>query len=314
MFEEISKEVGDNLIPGDSSLYRMSSVTGRVCFVSRSDSSMRVFVECPVPDGGFKDAFTSMEIYTNTIVVSDGMHSGIELWCDSDTFDSFITVASDLILFVQHNGDMPDFQRWTDSWKNILGDRKARMLVYDTLAELMVYCLELERGNGALWRGPDKGRHDILCNGYDCEVKSTTDLTGALTVHISSHLQLFAGNNPLYLYVLRMEHSENGDFCLADIVRAATERGASSEELTEKLGRYRLDTTQNMSKRFNIVAPVRRYLVDEDFPHIEDRDFRGGKIPDRIEGLTYSIIVEDLPCDIIPVRPTDDERILEFGN
>lgn len=301
--DNLHGEIGDGLI-GECKLgegYLVNRKSG-ICTVSRSGTLMRLFVECVTED--FYDTFNSVKVSDSVKEYENTIKRGIELVCDSPIADPFILLSTDLIRFVEDSDNRPNLQNWCDDWKEIIGNKYSEQLVYDTLAELIVYGHLMDEGCNPDWSGPDGSRHDIHCDGFDCEVKSTIRRTGALTIQ-TGELQLLPGTKPLYLYVSRFEHSPNGDFCIAGLREDLVRKGADRNELDAMLKKTGLNTTGNMNKRFNLLHPINVYRVDDEFPRIADSDFIGGKRPSHIMNLAYSISLEGLDCDKILVEHKD---------
>ena len=291
--------------------FKLNIPDGRFCFVSHTPEVLRLFLECNV-NSTFRDVFNGIKI-NSSYQGESGMIpvKGLELKCPANYENHFRILSNDLFLFDRMNGDELAIQDWCDGWKTLMGNRYSESRAYDVLAELLVYGYLLDSGVAPIWEGPIKSNHDFRCNRFDLEVKSTVIRTGALIVEASNIYQFKKSNQPLKLAVCRLEEATNGSISIDDVKQSICKFGIHSEELNEMIEWAGIITSQASSKRFNLTHPIAIYAVDDDFPSLNENDFKNDKIPKNIVNIRYSIDLESLdPCDLIDVSISDG--ILEY--
>ena len=230
---------------------------------------------------------------------------GVMLSCESDVSrDKFVFLVCNLISYAEDYDSVPiNFSQWCNEWKYMVGNMLVEPRVYDTLSELLVLDYLLKEGYNPVWAGPDGGRHDILCNDFDVEVKSTICWANDVSIE-SSVIQLDPSTSRLFLCVCVLERAYNGSFTIQDVINDLVESGYNRTELEKGVAALGLDDTSTMTKRFNVVHPIRVYQIDDDFPILKDSDFVGGKQPAFVHNLRYTLTISRDSEMIVQVKKT----------
>lgn len=185
---------------------------------------------------------------------------------------------------------------WWDKWIGLLGNRRGKKRVYNYLAEMIILHKLLEKGISVVWAAQDKGSHDIESDLASYEVKSTIKKSD-LTVTISSQHQLYSEKD-LYLAFVRMEKSIEG-VSINDLERKLVESGYDKGLLSKQLMDFGLIKGARIRDEKYKVLEIRKYIIDEQFPKITKDSFVGGKFPESITKLTYTIDLANIKYEKI---------------
>lgn len=194
----------------------------------------------------------------------------------------------DLLL---HHTDM-----WWEHWCRLMGNAHSSLPVHGVLAELFFYRWLLRHGHGAdgiRWTGADHQRLDFEDREQAWEVKATLSHTrNEVSIHGADQLSTQDGR-PLSLIFCRMEESPQGE-SVNDLVQALAALGVSADALESAL--YKMGLRQGAiprRRRFRLLE-MNSYPVDERFPRLTEASFTGGRLPDGILGLEYTVDLSNL--------------------
>lgn len=288
-------------------------------WINRNNDKPSLFMVCDCLE--IKETFNNLVLRSEKKIVSGrGLAlEGISLICETEVpRDLFVYLASNLISYEQDCEQKPvDFTNWCNEWKNTIGNTLVEPRVYDIISEMIVLDYLQKTGYAPHWAGPDGGRHDILCSGFDVEVKSTICWANDVSIE-SSVIQLDPDVMKLYLCVCVLERAYNGNFSIREIAEDLVNSGIDRDVIYKNLSKLGLDDTSSMERRFNVLNPIRIYLIDDEFPILRDSDFVGGKQPAFVHNLRYSLTISDVPDKEIDVRkkgskivfkPSSQERV-----
>lgn len=178
---------------------------------------------------------------------------------------------------------------WFDKWKNLIGNRKTNLTVYDVLGEMKTLLYLYSIGKRPLWNAMNQGTHDIETDSKSYEVKSTIKKTNK-EITISSQHQLTKDNNKeLFLSYCLFEQSELG-ICIDDLADELIAYGFDSNELEVYLEECGYSKGKKERKKKYILREMNLYHVDDNFPKLNLDHFKSGNLPQGV--LYYSYIIE----------------------
>lgn len=281
-----SKEYGSTLCCSPNGVYFT---------VVSSGKGVGIFIMVDSDD--FKDSFNRISIGTETFLINKEPVRGVMIYSDNKSeheISIMESLAEDILRFSKA-GSFFDLVSWFDSWKEAIGNVQREHKVYDVLGEMLVLSILLSDGEKPYWAGPSAGNHDLTCDRFECEVKSTLRRQMVPQVEISGGKQLeVTPGKDLYLYVCLFEEDEKGDLSI-DVLRSRLlEQGFSKNILDSSLDRLGMGSSNNSKKRFKLMEPIRRYKVDDDFPRLTKESFVGGKLPFGISDFSYSIVLDGI--------------------
>ena len=276
------------------------------CTVSRDERHLRLFIQCDIPP--FRDLFNGIEV-SSSVQNPRGSPpvDGLEIVCPASYEKQFILLSDNLIGSVLESGIDFDPQDWCDDWKVVFGNVYSESRVYDVISEMIAlgFCQPL---GDVVWAGPDGGRHDVLCRSFDCEIKSTTRRTGPPTVSVSS-LQMKSDERPLKLLVIILEEAANGVFSISSLKKALISGGIDRSMIDDGLEKTGIKTTKLQKKAYNVLKMM-VFDVGDDFPSLDESEYSGGKYPNGIVDVRYSIVLSGLRS--INYSVSIEEGLLDF--
>lgn len=276
---------------------------GNTYFVIGENGRKGVFVVAKaVP---FQDHLNEVEVYRETRYCEDIEMEGVYIGIDHPDEDSrriLRIMARNLIESVDESHGEIDLERWFDGWKNTIGNTVSEKRIYDVIGEMLVLATLLEHGEKPVWLGPDGGNHDISCSDCDYEVKSTVrrGLIPQVTISSAKQLQPAPGKG-LCLVLCSLEEDPNGDCSVSSLQRRLVDAGYPSDELESLLNKMDLLTTPNQKKSYRMVDGLRFYSVDDGFPRLTEKSFVGGRFPDHISDVKYTVNLDGI--DYERLRP-----------
>lgn len=189
--------------------------------------------------------------------------------------------------------------KWWIEMKQILGNKNVEEMVYDTLGELWVYDYLVRKGVKAIWNGPKGSSADIESDEMLIEVKSTLSRSKKeITVHGKSQLKA-PPEKDLYLYFCVFEMSSDTGYSINDIVYGLANDGYDVSDINLLLSKKGFELGKSSRDRKFILWNVYKYYVDEKFPKIIDESFVGGKEPEGINSISYTIDLSGISCEVI---------------
>jgi hypothetical protein len=180
---------------------------------------------------------------------------------------------------------------WWQQWKTLLGNIASEKKPYNVIAEMLVLEHLMKEGKNVVWTAVNSGSHDIETDEECYEVKSTIKRYSA-TVTIAGQHQLQCTKR-LYLFFCRMEKSVEG-FSINDVKTNLVNAGYNEDTLEEQLNQLGYELGMSVRDEKYKVLEKRKYEVDQKFPQITPASFKGGKIPDNIIQITYTVDLDGL--------------------
>lgn len=182
--------------------------------------------------------------------------------------------------------------RWWNNWKNLLGNVVSNKPPYSVLCELVVLNHVRSFDPAAEWTASTAGTHDIESANHSYEVKSTIKRYGS-TVTISGHFQLLTPK-PLDLYFIRIEESPTG-ICINDVRDELVKNGYDQTKLEKQLSRAGHELGASTRNKKYAILEKRVYVVDDSFPKITEKSFKGDAFPNGVSQIQYTIDLEVPP-------------------
>lgn len=254
-------------------------------------------VAFPVPESlEVNEEFSSCK-YNTGLLSLNGSPANYLMLCSAfeEYRNEFAAICAD---FAETDADgnkrkdiINDPWKWWEQWKNLVGNLTKNKSVAAVIAEMIVLLHVYSTDRTAIWTGVDKSSHDIECNDYSCEVKSTTKRYGAAITIAGQHQLLF--NKTLFLYFCRMEKSAEG-VSINDMQKKLVEAGYDPGRLEldiESLGFAHGSRARD--EKFKILEK-RRYVVDEKFPQITRESFKDNCIPSGIIHIEYTVDLDSI--------------------
>ncbi len=166
---------------------------------------------------------------------------------------------------------------------------------YSVLCEMVVLDYVRSFDPSAEWIAAISGTHDIESESHSYEVKSTIKRYGS-SITVSSQYQLLTPK-PLDLFFLRVEESPTG-ISINDMKLELVNKGYNESKLEGQLLKagYELGASAR-NKKYSILEK-RVYKVDDEFPKITEKTFKGDVAPKGISQITYVVDLEVPSFDI----------------
>lgn len=183
---------------------------------------------------------------------------------------------------------------WWERWRSLLGNRVSNKYAHGLLGELVSYRKLLQSGERPVWTGSGGGVIDLSTPSSDYEIKSTISRYET-RVSIAGQFQLGRSmDKALSLIFCRFEPAMTG-VCINDLVASLVALGVGRSELEEELSGLGFEAGSSARSEKYRILEVRNYHVDEDFPGITLNSFVGGKMPEAVKQITYTMDLAGLP-------------------
>ncbi len=288
-----------NLIDGDK-FYILTALSNEYIGYVVSDSSYKgVGIEIDPKFKDFKYSFENIKLFVKEKSNNGRTFYMLELVTDQAfDIDKFSNLCIDF-LDPGKNGEkrkqiQDNPQTWVDEWKLLIGNKATESNIYPYLGELIVLKKLLEEGQDAVMTS--QGSHDIETSNSNIEVKTTImRYQSLIQIHSKYQLQRL-NNNPLYLYFVRLEESTSG-ISINSILNDLKSLNYDMTTINNKINNLNSDIRDKSYK----IDEVRKYIIDKDFPKITDDTFVGGKIPENISGLVYTVDLDGLSYENIKI-------------
>jgi hypothetical protein len=194
-----------------------------------------------------------------------------------------------------------------NEWRDLVGQGRG-MSPEERVVGLMGEMLLLERLAAAdpasaweAWEGPHGGRHDFRRGSHAVEVKTTLRRNGRFVqIHGAGQLEEPPGGN-LHLVFVRLERVAAGNHSVAGVAERLTGFGIPRDELHDIIRDHGIEAMDTDAARagFEILEWL-VYRVGSDFPRIVPASFAGGRIPDGVMTMSYTIDLTAPPPSPLP--------------
>jgi len=160
------------------------------------------------------------------------------------------------------------------------------------------------------WKGPLKARHDFMAPGISVEVKTSKRRYGRI-IEINGYDQLEPlHGNSLYLSYIKLESTTDG-ISIKDIIGDISKNSVEKELFFTLLaGAGFNEETINYADNFKFrIVEDRTYNVENSFPHLTSKSFKGDALPPGILKITYEIDISNEPP--FPLDADNEEKLIE---
>ncbi len=243
--------------------------------------------------------FAGAHLYTDDIILGgSNVCYALILSAQSDEISEPFSVLCAELLTPGSDGEfrkaiLASPTEWWSQWKELIGNKNVDERVYDVLGELITLRYLAQCGENAEWNGPTGATYDIDCDGKYYEVKSTM-ARNKREITLSNHFQLAPiPGSMLYLVLCQFERAQQG-ICINSVVKDLESLGYSSMELNKKLESLGLEKGKSARNRQYILHAMLEYIVDDSFPAITESSFVGGKLPNGVRSITYTVSLDGL--------------------
>lgn len=250
-------------------------------------------------DEEISEYFAGAHYYTNKIILNKSEERNVLLLTTDkvDIIEQFAALCAELINPGENGEQRTEIESnplsWWMQWKELLGNKSVDLRAYDVLGELWTLKYLMQHGINAEWNGPNGATYDIDCDGFFVEVKSTT-ARNKRQITLSNLFQLEPPNGEkLYLVLCQFEAAQSG-ICIDSLVKDLEQLGYSSYGLNEKLEKLGLEKGKTARKRNYIIHAVTKYEVNDKFPAIRESSFVGGRKPEGVMGITYTVTLDGI--------------------
>jgi hypothetical protein len=250
---------------------------------------------------------------------SSGVHIKISQWGEAGQLRRFIDVISlkphlnglfDMIVLDILKGletvtsdPSKTCRQVISKWRELLSrdpvnlpDRNSLIGIFGELWVLRTMT-RLDSSAVDLWVGPQGARFDFININNALEVKTTLQKTSRIvTIHGEKQLEPIEGSS-LFLTVLKLEEIPVGGESIIDLVNCLIDSGIDRSVIFSKLINLNITAT-NINDCSNLkfrLAEEKVFQVDEKFPTITTKAFKGDKMPNGIVDLTYQIDLSSEP-------------------
>ena len=250
-------------------------------------------------DEEISEYFAGAHYYTSKIILNESEErNALLLTTDKeDIVEQFAALCAELM----NPGETGELRveicnnplSWWMQWKELLGNKSVDLRAYDVLGELWTLKYLMQHGINAEWNGPNGATYDIDCDGFFVEVKSTT-ARNKRQITLSNLFQLDPPNGEkLYLVLCQFEAAQSG-ISINSLVKDLEQLGYSSYGLDEKLAKLGLEKGKTARKRNYIIHAVTKYEVNDKFPAIRESSFVGGRKPEGVMSITYTVTLDGI--------------------
>lgn len=261
-------------------------------------------VAIPLPQEiDFSETFANVKLYVEKKAeISGNEYTLLILRCDApDLRDEFSTICYHFVdpgnQGCNRKSLLNNPEDWWNKWKRLLGNRDKEAEAYSLLGELLTLVFLQKRGLSPKWLGSQGSVQDIQTDNCNYEVKSTTKRYG-YEVTINSIYQLKNKDHELKLVFCRFEKSEVG-LDLNSVIASLVSLGYSEVVLEERMKSIGLERGCTARKKKYRLIEMKMYRIDDSFPAITEKSFKGDVIPKSILRINYSVDLSGLLCENI---------------
>lgn len=236
------------------------------------------------------EKFNSIKLYSASVEE----RNVLILSCNNfNLMSTFLNIVYDFINIDNRSGILRNPYIWFENWKEIIGNYKKDLMVYDIIGELKCFILLHSKYGKVAWSAIHMGTHDLESNGMAFEVKTTVNKT-INQITISSSQQLSCDNsNELYLLFVKVEKSENG-YSIDDLMNEIKSLGVDTLQMEEYLNERGYSEGKKERYCKYIVRNIFKYFIDDTFPKITEKQFKYEKIPDGIVSINYVVDLSNI--------------------
>lgn len=244
------------------------------------------------------EKFSSMKVKSALTTYNGNTLKILMLTSNNFTYSNeFATIAFDFIKLGDNNVNRHSLIKnpfvWIDKWKELVGNTKRNLTVYDVLGELTALLYLQTNGHNPIWYAVDSGTHDIETDSASYEVKSTINKKD-LHITISSPHQLVTTNNKkLFLIFCRFEKSEHGQ-SIENLIEQLEQAGIDKNMINEHLFDLGYHKGRKERKVTYKVLDMYLYEVNDKFPVLTSNQFINNQLPKGIIHYSYTVDLSNL--------------------
>ena len=284
----------------DNHVYTISSRHGKVlAFLAKNNEYQGVALQ-NVNNISVNERFVNVCIKNMEFNVNDKKIPVIYLYCSKDIeIKDFVFIAEHFLSLENEDEIIANPLNWVNDWKNMLGDSRRKLKVYDVIGELVCFKHVYSFDKNAHWQASEYGVHDIESPTNCYEVKSTIKREET-QITISSAFQLISNKEEKLLFC-RFEKDITSKLTINSIVKEIVNLGYNEDLIEDELNK--LGYPSGMSSRnlgYNLLE-IREFIVnDNNFPIISldtinklgpKNNIIGFKLDLDLSGLEYKKIL-----------------------
>lgn len=237
---------------------------------------------------------------TSVLKIRDVSQNMLMLGCKNANYkNEFASICADFIRLGKNNtyreSILENPNTWFEKWRDLIGNRKTTLMVYDIIGELLSLKYLFTIGKKPKWNSINMGTHDIEC--FDCsyEVKSTEKKTNKeITINSPHQLEKDNGKDLSLIYCI-FEESELG-ISIEEVVQQLIDYGMNANELSMYLESRGYNKGKAEYKKKYLLRDMLIYKVDETFPKLTFENFVDGVLPKGVLYYSYTVELSDLDC------------------
>ena len=308
---EVIQEIKDHFAAGINGLRKIVSLPYEFSAYSyRNAGIYGLAIEYP-DEKEINEAANEVLYSTQTLVKESGEKKYLLLTCLDEEYRNQFAELSYSFINPGENGEkrevlLTDPILWWNRWTELLGDKKSKKGSYDVLAELIALDYLFQQDKTTRWSAAEAGTHDIESDSQSYEIKSTTKKSES-HITISSRFQLESANK-LELFFFRLECSQSG-FSINDVVESLERHGYDQNLIESQLEAKGFVKGRSTRSIKYTILEVRRFDVDDNFPKIVEKSFKGDVFPKNIVKILYTIDLEGIDYTSLSFIKNEDNTI-----
>lgn len=308
--EELINEIKNHFAANINGIRPLNSISNCPAFSYRQFGEYGLAIEFDNNSDIIYEEANQVYLYTKMLTTNNGTHMYLLLVCCDEQYRNRFAELSFDFVNPGYNGDnrkalLSDPRAWWSQWVGLLGDRKSSRSSYDIVAELLALDFLYQDDKSIQWTASEAGTHDIESATTSFEIKSTIKKSES-NITVSSQHQL-ASANPLFLFFFRMEKSLSG-YSINDVVASLVSHGYDEQFLESQLEKKGFIKGNGIRNTKYTILEIRKYEVNDKFPKIVEKSFKGDKFPDNIIKITYTIDLEGIKYNSIHLK-RDNTRV-----
>lgn len=291
---------GDGVLEIPSLSTSVESGYGLVRFALGPQGQPRLLVPCgPGVNLGAGPSNGKLTLTISKLLVEGKNVPFIDVMCLARSLDSAFAEISDEIVYRLSQGESPNLavEGTISDFRSLLNDIEKKDIsehqILGLIGELLILreLASISASAVDVWRGPFEQRHDFRRKEKAIEVKTSARADSTL-ISISSIEQLAepAGGS-LTLAHVKAEQSEAGRLSVGRLAAEIVSLGADSSSLVRALAAMGCDEPDSTAwNRITFeLEGMELYRVQNGFPRIISKQFPGGKLPDGIQAISYTV-------------------------
>lgn len=289
--EELINEIKNHFAAKNPGIRPLVSLKNCPAYSYRETEEYGLAIEYDNKNDIIYEEANQVYLYTKILTTNNGTHTYLLLvCCDEQYRNKFAELSFDFVNPGYNNDNRKALlsapRAWWSQWVGLLGDRKSNRSSYDIVAELLALDYLYQDDKSIQWTASEAGTHDIESDTTSFEIKSTIKKSET-NITVSSQHQL-ASANPLFLFFFRMEKSLSG-YSINDVVQSLVSHGYDAHLIESQLEKKGFIKGNSIRDKKYTILEIRKYVVNDKFPRIVEKSFKGDKFPENIIKIVYTI-------------------------